>query len=172
MRMVKSEPRLAFFRFWSARHMESRITELVSPIADELGVEVLKVRLGGGGRTRLVQIIVDRRGGVDSDTLERISRAVALQLDAEDLIAGAYRLEVSSPGFDWPLETPADYARYADDWLKVNMADGSSIEGYNRGWDDEAILLVGDEPLGLLARPREPRPEHRHVPARPAVRIR
>jgi ribosome maturation factor RimP len=129
--------------------MESRIRDLVLPIAHELGVEVLKVRLGGGGRTRLVQIIVDRRGGVDSDTLERISRGVSLQLDAEDLIAGAYRLEVSSPGFDWQLVTPEDYARYEGDWLKVDMADGHSVEGYNRGWDADAILLEGADGQAL-----------------------
>jgi ribosome maturation factor RimP len=123
--------------------MESRIVELVTPIARELGVEVLKVRLGGGGRTHLVQIIVDRRGGVDSDALERISRGLSLQLDAEDLIPGAYRLEVSSPGFDWPLVSAADYARYEGDWLKVDLADGGSVEGYNRGWDDDAVLLEG-----------------------------
>ncbi len=123
--------------------MESRVKELVAPIAEELGVEVLRVRLGGGQRTRLVQIIVDRRGGVDSEALERISRGVSLQLDAEDLIPGAYRLEVSSPGFDWPLESPEDFARYEGDWLKVDMTEGGAVEGYNRGLEGEMILLEG-----------------------------
>jgi ribosome maturation factor RimP len=139
--------------------MESRIRDLLLPIAHELGVEVLKVRLGGGGRTRLVQVIVDRRGGVDSDALERISRGVSLQLDAEDLITGAYRLEVSSPGFDWPLVTPDDYARYEGDWLKVDTADGRSVEGYNRGWDEDAILLEGADGQALS------------VPRQQAVRV-
>jgi ribosome maturation factor RimP len=121
--------------------MESRIRELVAPIAEELGVEVLRVRLGGGQRTHLVQIIVDRRGGVDSEALERISRGVSLQMDAEDLIPGAYRLEVSSPGFDWPLQSPADFVRYGGDWLKVDMADGRAVEGYNRGLEGEELLL-------------------------------
>lgn len=121
--------------------MESRISELVTPIARELGVEVLKVRLGGGHRTPLVQIIVDRRGGVDSETLERISRGVSLQMDAEDMISGSYRLEVSSPGFDWPLVTPEDYARYEDEWLKVVLESGNSIEGYNRGLEMDVILI-------------------------------
>ena len=125
--------------------MESRIRELVAPIAVELGVEVLRVRLGGGQRTRLVQIIVDRRGGVDSEALERISRGLALQMDAEDLIPDAYRLEVSSPGLDWQLESPADFVRYEGDWLKVDMADGPAIEGYNRGLEGEEILLEDAE---------------------------
>lgn len=133
--------------------------ELVMPIARELGVEVLKVRLGGGARTRLVQVIVDRRGGVDSDALERISRGLSLQLDAEDLIPGAYRLEVSSPGFDWPLATPADYARYEGDWLKVDTEDGRSVEGYNRGWDEEAVLLEGADGQAI------------RVPRQEAVRV-
>lgn len=135
--------------------MESRIRELVTPIAEELGVEVLRVRLGGGHRTRLVQIFVDRRGGVDSETLERISRGVSLQLDAEDLIPGAYRLEVSSPGFDWPLEAPEDFARYDGDWLKVDMAEGGAVEGYNRGLEGETILLEDAEGQVLRVDRRE-----------------
>jgi len=135
--------------------MESRIRELVAPIAEELGAEVLRVRLGGGQRARLVQIIVDRRGGVDSETLERISRGVSLQLDAEDLISGAYRLEVSSPGFDWPLETPEDFARYDGDWLKVDLDDGRAVEGYNRGLEGDAILLEGADEQILRVDRRE-----------------
>ncbi|HXH71511.1 MAG TPA: ribosome maturation factor RimP [Mariprofundaceae bacterium] len=113
--------------------MEARIRSLVEPIARELGVEVLQVNLGSGGHSQMLRVVIDKRGGVDSDTLERISRGLSLQLDAEDLIAGQYRLEISSPGLSWPLTTAADFARYEGEWVKVMFPDGDSLEGTNLG---------------------------------------
>jgi len=119
--------------------LESKVAELVAPITEELGVEVLRVRIGGSGRSQLVQVLVDKRGGVDADTLARISRGLALQLDVEDLIKSKYRLELSSPGLDWPLETEADFVRYEGEWIKVIFREeldlGEPIEGDNLGPD-------------------------------------
>ncbi len=118
--------------------MESRILALLQPIADELGVDVLKVSVGGSGRSQVLRVVIDKRHGVDSDVLARISRGLALQLDAEDLIAGHYRLEVTSPGLDWQLETEADFTRYEGEWVKVFLIEGGSIEGRNLGPCDVA----------------------------------
>ncbi|MFQ5344679.1 MAG: ribosome maturation factor RimP [Mariprofundus sp.] len=113
--------------------MESIIESLLQPIADELGVDILKISLGSGGHSQLLRVVVDRAGGIDSDGLERISRGLALQLDAEDLIKGAFRLEVTSPGLDWPLQSEADFRRHQDEWIHVQFLDGSSQEGRNLG---------------------------------------
>jgi len=113
--------------------LESVIESLLQPITDELGVDILKVSIGGGGRSQLLRVVVDRAGGIDSDALERISRGLALQLDAEDLIESAFRLEVTSPGLDWPLQNMADFERYRNDWVKVLRMDGTSQEGRNLG---------------------------------------
>lgn len=121
--------------------MEARIRSLVEPIARELGVEVLQVNLGSGGHSQLLRVVIDKRGGVDSDTLERISRGLALQLDAEDLIAGQYRLEISSPGLSWPLTSAADFARYEGEWVKVMFPDGGSLEGTNLGPIEDGFRL-------------------------------
>jgi len=112
---------------------EAVIESLLQPITDELGVEILNVSLGGGGRSQKLRVVVDRAGGIDSTGLERISRGLALQLDAEDLIKGAFHLEVTSPGLDWPLQNEADFRRYQGEWLKVFFMDGSSQEGRNLG---------------------------------------
>lgn len=112
---------------------ETLVESLLQPIADEIDVDILKISLGGGGGSQLLRVVVDRAGGVDSDDLERISRALALQMDVEDLIKGAYRLEVTSPGLEWPLESAADFNRYRDEWIKVFYIDGTTMEGRNLG---------------------------------------
>jgi len=131
--------------------LESVIASLLQPIADDLGVDILKVSIGGGGRSQLVRVVVDCAGGIDSDRLERISRGLALQLDAEDLIKGAYRLEVTSPGLDWPLQNESDFRRYRGEWVNVLFADGSSQEGRNLGPVDGA----GGNSFRLLAQGRK-----------------
>lgn len=132
--------------------LESKIHELVEPIAEELGVAVLRVRVGGPSANQLVQVLVDRKGGVDSDSLARISRGLALQMDVEDLISGKYRLELSSPGLEWQLDTDADFDRYEGDWIRVIFKEeldlGEPIEGDNLGPENEGFLIQeeGREP--------------------------
>jgi len=141
IRRVESELRLAFFCFGGL--VEGRIAELLAPIAEELGVDVLKVSLGGGHHQQLLRVVVDASGGVPFELIARISRALSLQLDAEDLIIGRYNLEVTSPGLDWPLESEADFKRHQGEMLKVLFADGSKLVGENLGLDE------GDLRLGL-----------------------
>ena len=121
--------------------LEQKIAALLQPIVADIGAEVLKVGLSGGARTQRVQVVVDRPGGVNSEDLEYVSRGLSLQLDVEDPIAGAYQLEVSSPGLDWPLTTAADFARYADAWLAVHRIDGEKVIGRNRGLRDGVLSL-------------------------------
>lgn len=113
--------------------MEDRIRALLAPIARDIGVDVLKVSLGGGRHQQLLRVVVDRTGGVPFDSLERVSRALSLQMDAEDLIAGRYKLEVSSPGLDWPLESKSDFRRHTGEMLKACFTDGTSLTGENLG---------------------------------------
>jgi len=112
--------------------IEEQVQALCAPIAEEMGLEVLAVELSGG-RTLVLRVIVDRAGGVDCEALERFSRALSLQLDAADPIRGAYRLEVSSPGLDWPLKAPSDYLRWAGQRLRVQLKDGRTLLGRNLG---------------------------------------
>lgn len=121
--------------------MEGRIAELLMPITEELGLEILKVSLGGGHHQQLLRVVVDKSGGVPFDLLTRVSRGLSLQLDAEDLIDGRYRLEVTSPGLDWPLATGADFRRHEGEMLKVLFADGSTLTGENLGPIEGGVRL-------------------------------
>lgn len=124
---------------FSGGGLEERVVELLEPIAAELGVEVLAVHLHGQGRRQRLRVIIDRAGGVDADVLERLSRALSLQLDVEDLIAGRYVLEVTSPGLDWPLTTPADFQRHVGEMLRIRLQDGGELIGKNLGLADDGL---------------------------------
>jgi len=70
------------------------------------GLELVDVVFASG----VLQVTVDREGGVDLDTLTEASRIVSSLLDDLDPVPGRYSLEVSSPGIERTLRTPAHFA--------------------------------------------------------------
>ncbi|MDX8411255.1 MAG: ribosome assembly cofactor RimP [Mariprofundaceae bacterium] len=113
--------------------MREQIGALLTPIAKDLGVDVLAIHVGGGHHSQLLKVVIDQAGGVACENLERISRALSLQLDAANVIKGAYHIEVSTPGFDWPLSSHADFSRHIGEWVRVQLLDGNSLKGENLG---------------------------------------
>ncbi len=122
--------------------VENRVRELLEPIVEESGIEILKVSLVGNGKgKKTLRVFLDRRGGIETNELEQVSRALSLQLDVEDLIQGTFNLEVSSPGLDWPLLNEADFTRYAGDWIRVEPYEGEAVEGRNLGLRGACVYL-------------------------------
>ncbi|MEM9708320.1 MAG: ribosome maturation factor RimP [Pseudomonadota bacterium] len=89
--------------------MDRRIAEIVTPVVEDLGFELVRVRLMGG-KNRILQIMAERPGGgIEVDDCAEISTAVSAKLDVEDPIEDNYTLEVSSPGIDRPLTRVKDF---------------------------------------------------------------
>ena len=90
------------------------IVRILAPAVSELGLDLYDVEVSGSGRARILRVMVDREGGVDLEAIAAATQAVSPLLDAPPLdaaIAGPYALEVSSPGLERPLRTPAHFAR-------------------------------------------------------------
>src|SRR3569623_481455 len=106
------------------RVLSERIAQLIAPIVDELGYELVRVQIQGGSRHATLQIMAERRDrkAMIVDDCARLSRAISNLLDEADPIDGEYTLEVSSPGIDRPLMKRADYARFQGHEAKVEMA--------------------------------------------------
>lgn len=102
--------------------MAGRVADIVGPVIGGMGYELLGVELGNRGRGLLVRIYIDNENGVKLDDCAAVSRRVSALLDVEDLIAGYYDLEVSSPGLERPLFNEAQYKRYLSHKVKIVMA--------------------------------------------------
>ncbi len=108
-----------------------QVEELVRPIAQRMGVEVVDVQVAGGGKTTILRVLVDRPdGGITIEECARVSESLSRQLDLYDLFPHAYTLEVSSPGLDRPLRTEADFRRFAGRRAEVVMV--SPLDGQRR----------------------------------------
>src|SRR5437667_2181288 len=97
-----------------------RVREIAERVAASSGLEVVEVELRGGGKARMLRIVIDKPAGVTHEDCANLSREVGTILDVEDAVpGGSYLLEVSSPGLDRKLVRPADYARFAGNLVKL-----------------------------------------------------
>ncbi|MDE2220424.1 MAG: ribosome maturation factor RimP [Gammaproteobacteria bacterium] len=87
-----------------------------------LGYELVDLEQSAGHGSGLLRIYIDRPEGVGIEDCEQVSREVSALLDVHDPIPGAYRLEVSTPGLDRVLRTPAHFARFAGARAEVELA--------------------------------------------------
>src|ERR1700674_1539120 len=93
-----------------------RVRNLVEPLVTAAGLELWDVDLGGG----VLRILVDRPGGADLESIGRLSEPISVMLDEQDAGPdGRYVLEVSTPGVERVLRTPAQYGRYIGQLVTV-----------------------------------------------------
>ena len=129
--------------------IDRRIAEIIGPVIEDMGFELVRVRLMGG-KTQLLQIMADRpEGGIEVDECGAISTAVSAVLDVEDPITDAYTLEVSSPGIDRPLTRLKDFEEFEGYEAKLEtaeMIDGRRrFKGVLAGVEGEEVMLNVDE---------------------------
>src|SRR3954451_24949761 len=87
-----------------------KLLELLDPVAEAAGYEIVRLRLMGGSERRRLQVMAETPDGeMNVEGCTRLSRAFSEVLDAADPITGEYVLEVSSPGIDRPLTRPKDF---------------------------------------------------------------
>ncbi len=134
--------------------IDRRLAEIVSPTIEDMGFELVRIRLMSGKRTTL-QIMTERPdGGIEVEDCAKISRAVSAILDVEDPISGEFNLEVSSPGIDRPLTRLKDFERYEGYEVKIDaseLIDGRRrFKGVLQGVEDNEVLIeIQEGTIGL-----------------------
>jgi len=108
----------------------TRLTEVIEPEAKALGFELVRVKLAGSGEERTLQVMAEdpATGQLVVDQCMALSRRISDRIDAieeagEELVRGAYNLEVSSPGIDRPLTRAKDYAQWAGHEANLSLAE-------------------------------------------------
>jgi ribosome maturation factor RimP len=109
----------------------SGIAGMIEPSLAAMGYRLVRVVVTRGRRATL-QVMFERLDDrpVSVDDCAGASRAISALLDVADPIAGAYDLEVSSPGIDRPLVRLEDYDRFAGCEARIELTE--PIEGRRR----------------------------------------
>ena len=134
--------------------MDKKLAELLNPILEDLGFEMVRVRLSNGNPSTL-QIMADRLDGqIGVDELAEINTSVGTILDVEDPIPENYTLEISSPGIDRPLTRKKDFDSFQGFEAKIEtteLIDGRRrfrgvLAGVN---NDEVLINLEEGTIGL-----------------------
>ncbi len=134
--------------------IDRRITEIITPTIEDMGFEVVRVRLMTGKESILQIMVQSPDGTIEVDECGQISTAISAILDVEDPIVDVYTLEVSSPGIDRPLTRLKDFAQWEGFEAKVEtdeLIDGRRrFKGPLAGVDgDEILITIAEGTIGL-----------------------
>jgi ribosome maturation factor RimP len=128
-----------------------RVRAALAPLLSAHGVDLVDIDWLTERAGWTLRITIERPGstdgggGVTLDDCAEVSRDASSLLDVEDLIPQRYHLEVSSPGLDRPLRTPAEFARFAGKPAKVKLAEPAP--------DGQTVLrgTLAEAPEGTVA---------------------
>lgn len=125
--------------------MDRRLAEIVGPVIEDMGFELVRLRLMGG-KTETLQIMAEKpEGGIEVDDCAQISNAISAVLDVEDPIEDGYALEVGSPGIDRPLTRLKDFDTFEGYEAKIEtseLIDGQKrFKGVLAGVEGEEVLI-------------------------------
>ena len=98
------------------------LNQLLEPAIADLGLELVGIEFSPNAAGSLLRVYIDEsERGVTIEDCERASREISALLDVNDPVAGRYTLEVSSPGLERPLFTPAHFARFLGEQVKLTV---------------------------------------------------
>jgi ribosome maturation factor RimP len=148
-----------------------RVQEIAARVATAYGLEIFEITMRRESGGEVLRVVLDRPGpaatpedSVSIKDCEKVSHELSTILDVEDVIPGAYTLEVSSPGLDRPLRHADDYRRFAGRAAKIVTREPvnrqTAFAGRIRGMDGEDVLFENEGgkqlrlPLKLISRAR------------------
>jgi ribosome maturation factor RimP len=159
--------------------LRERLIALTEPLLARLGYELVDVEYAATRSEATLRVYIDwpegrmpperaaqpddgerAFDGIGVEDCERVSRELSALLDVEDPIAVPYQLEVSSPGMDRILRTPAHYQRHAGQRAHVELVvpregrrryTGELVRAGDRDFDlnvDGQLVTIGYAEVG------------------------
>lgn len=111
--------------------INQQLDDLLTPLVADLGLELWGIEFNPGAGNSLLRVYIEAIDRpVSVEDCEAVSRELSALLDVNDPIPGHYTLEVSSPGIDRLLFTPAQFARHVGDSVKLTL--NIAVEGRKR----------------------------------------
>ncbi len=123
-----------------------RVEELVTPICEQVGVELWDVEFEKEGGQYMLTVTIDKEDGVDIDQCETVSRTLDPMLDAKEFQSmPAYTFCVSSAGLERRLKKKEHFDKFMGSPVELKlykaMNGAKVIEGTLTGYDEGAVTL-------------------------------
>ena len=128
---------------------EKKTEELILPILDEKGFELVDVEYVKEGQDYFLRAYIDKPGGITIDDCVAVSREMNVLLDELDYVEGAYTFEVRSPGLGRPLKKARDFERSLGQEVEIRTykaIDGSKeFYGILHAYDDDSVTVLSED---------------------------
>jgi len=85
-------------------------------------MEIVDLVVGKHRNKTFLQFFLDKNeGGITIDDCQKMSDIISGILDMEEIVKGAYVLEVSSPGINRPLTKPEHFKKFTGQPAKIEL---------------------------------------------------
>jgi len=95
----------------------------------------------------IIRVVADTEKGITLGECQALSEKISDIFYRKEVIRGAYRLEVSSPGVNKPLEHDFEYQRNIGKQLSVNYVkdnEEKNVTGELLAWNEDTITLKSE----------------------------
>lgn len=121
------------------------IEQTVATALEGQNVELVDLVIQNQGRKKLLQFFVDKQGGITLEDCSVLTNKIDSILEMENLIDGAYILEVSSPGVKRALKKPAHFKQFINERVRIVLKNPLEGRGFFTGTiassDEEGFIL-------------------------------
>lgn len=98
------------------------LDRICRPVVEAAGFDLVLVKWVSDRGRRILRLYIDHEAaGATVGDCATVSRRLGPALDVEDIAAGAYDLEVSTPGLDRPLTREKDFRRFCGATARVRL---------------------------------------------------
>ena len=129
------------------KNIAGRVREAVEPLVEQAGYSLWDVTFGKQAAEWILEVSIDRAGGIGTEDCAVVTRLIDPLLDEMDPIEGSYCLAVSSAGTERELREPAHYAYALERNLPVTLRTFVSVDGRKQfegtltQYDEEAVTI-------------------------------
>ena len=133
--------------------VDEKLREEAARAVTRHGAHVIDVVLRGDHRRPVLEVFIDAEAPVTIEQCTQISRDLSTAIDGARMLANTYRLEVSSPGIDRPLQHAWQYPKHVGRKVQVTVRrpDGTlKMVGVLTAADAEGVTVAagpGEEPV-------------------------
>lgn len=122
-----------------------RVRALIEPIASDLQLDLYDLEQRGGTLRVTLDTPPGSESSVDLDQLALATRLIGREFDHDDPMPGKYTLEVTSPGVERTLRTPAHFQREIGKELNIRLANVDAEQRRVQG-----VLVAADDTTATL----------------------
>ena len=117
-----------------------KVKEILKPYVEENELKLYDVRFTKEYGYKVLQVFLDKKGGIDTDTLALANDYLSERLDSIDQDMGEYMLEVSSPGAEHPLRNEEEELEAIGEYIYVRN-ETDAYEGYLNSFENGILNI-------------------------------